>query len=128
MKQLPPLPAETPVPTDTFEDEIQEDHLRLAVLLDQIEDDLDEHLPVGGRIAQLTAEFEQHAMREERALAGIANADHAEHKGGHDRMRELLRQLAKDYDGGADIRPNLHAVLRLFTDQLLPADAIFISR
>ncbi|MBC7951941.1 MAG: hypothetical protein H7Z12_09030 [Rhodospirillaceae bacterium] len=122
------MKPQQPLPAETIEDEIQEDHLRLAVLLDQIEDDLDERLPAGGRIAQLVLEFEQHAVREEKALAGIANADHAEHRQGHDRMRALLRQLAEDYDNGADIRPNLHAVLRLFTDQLLPADAIFISR
>lgn len=122
MKPPPPLPA------DAIEDEIQEDHLRLAVLLDQIEDDLDDHVPADDRIARLTLEFEQHAVREERALAAIANADLEGHKRGHDRMRELLHQLAVEYGHGADIRPKLHAVLRLFTDELLPADAIFISR
>ena len=113
---------------DTSLDHIQEDHLRLAVLLDQIDDDLDAGLPVGGRIALLSEEFEQHSVREEAALDEIADADHAEHRKGHDRMRALLRELAETHDAGADIRPLLVQVLRLFTDQLLPADEIFLSR
>ena len=113
---------------DTSLEHIQEDHLRLAVLLDQIDDDLDAGLPVGGRIALLRAEFEQHSVREEAALAEIADADHVEHRRGHDRMRALLRDLAEAHDEGADIRPLLAQVLRLFTDQLLPADEVFLSR
>jgi len=109
-------------------DAIQEDHLRLAVLLDLIDDDLDAGLPVGGRIALLTAEFEQHSRREEAALALIATADHVEHRKGHDRMRALLCELAETHDAGGNIRPLLVQVLRLFTDQLLPADEVFLSR
>ena len=109
-------------------DDIQEDHLRLAVLLDQIDDDLDSGLPVGGRIALLRAEFEHHSKREEAALAKIATADHVEHRKGHDRMRGLLQNLAETHDAKGDIRPLLAQVLRLFTDQLLPADEVFLSR
>lgn len=115
-------------PAENLEEDIQEDHLRLAILLDQIEDDLADHVPAGERIAELMDEFEQHALLEERALDGINHADCIAHRHGHDCMRVLLQQLTLDYQAGADIRPNLAAVLRLFTDELLPADAIFISR
>ncbi len=103
-------------------DDIQEDHLRLAVLLDQIRDHLDDSLPVNGRIALLAAEFDHHAQRKEEALANIATADHAEQHKGHDAMRRLLGKLADSSDAGGDIRPLLDEVQRLFTEHLLPAD------
>lgn len=122
MNHLPPMP------NTAIAEEIREDHLRLAVMLDLIGDDLADKLPVGGYIAALIQEFEHHARRKEQALSAIADGEHAEYRRGHDDMRALLHHLAQDYEAGTDIRPNLAEVLRLFTDRLMPADAVFISR
>jgi hypothetical protein len=110
-----------PQPSPCRED-IQEGHLRLAVLLDQIGDRLEAGLPLGGRIALLAAEFDHHARHKEAALANAASAGHSWHCPGYDTMRRLLERLAAAHFAGGDIRPLLDEVQRLFVEHLLPAE------
>lgn len=106
---------------------IREDHLRLAVLLDQIQDDIAAGQPAGPRLAQLRMEFERHANRKEEVLAHFPTEAQERRRRGHDRMRALLHSLSARYEGGHDISGMLEQVVALFTGQLLPADTIFTS-
>lgn len=106
---------------------IREDHLRLAVLLDQIQDDMAAAQPVGPRLAQLRMEFERHANREEEVLARVQPETLESHRRGHDRMRILLHNVTARYDGGHDIGELLDQVVGMFTGQLMPADGVFIT-
>lgn len=107
---------------------IQEDHLRLAVLLDTIEDELAANMAVGPRLAQLRIEYDRHAICEESALAEHQPGQLSDHRRGHDRMRALLGRLSDIHDSGDDIRATLDQVVGLFTADLLPADAIFMAQ
>lgn len=104
---------------------IREDHLRLAVLLDLIQDDMAAAQPVGPRLAQLRMEFERHANREEEVLARFEPETLESHRRGHDRMRILLHSVSARYDGGHDIGELLAQVVGMFTGQLMPADGVF---
>lgn len=117
-----------PAITAAMEESINEGHLRLAVLLDLIEDDLAADVPLDEKIAALRLEFEEQTAEEEDILARHAPASLAGHRHGHDRMKELLRRLASDYESGADIRPTIKQVLALFTQEVLPADVVFTGR
>lgn len=116
-------------PTVSLEiaESIREDHLRLAVVLDLIQDDMAAAQPVGARLAQLRMEFERHANAEEDVLARLDPEALEAHRRGHDRMRALLRTLTAQHDGGHDIGGLLAQVVELFTGQLMPADKVFIS-
>lgn len=116
-----------PIPLPALMDEIREDHLRLAVLLDLIQDNLAASQPVGARLAQLRMEFDRHAHREEEALATYHPTLLESHRRGHDRMRLLLTQLSAGHDGGRDIGAMLGQIVGLFTGQLMPADQVFAS-
>lgn len=116
-----------PFASDELVEAIREDHLRLAVLLDLIEDELAAAKPVAGRLAQLRVEYDRHAIREEEALAQFLPAQLDSHRHGHDRMRALLSQLSAAHDGGRDIGELLNQVVGMFTNQLIPADAVFIA-
>lgn len=101
---------------------IREDHLRLAVLLDLIEDDLAEAKPLAGRLAQLRSEYDRHTIREEDALARFHPTLLDSHRRGHDHMRALLWRLSTAHDGGHDIAELLRQVVGTFTTQLIPED------
>lgn len=116
-----------PIPSSAIADEIREDHLRLAVLLDLIEDNLAAGQPVGARLAQLRMEFDRHAHREEEVLAQYHPALLDSHRHDHDRMRLLLAQLSASHDGGRDIGAMLDQIVGVFTSQLMPADRVFAS-
>lgn len=117
--------AVPPTVSPAVADSIREDHLRLAVLLDTIQDELAAAQPVSGRLAQLRMEFEHHATHEEEVLARLYPDFLDDHRRGHDRMRALLRSLSALYDGGHDIRPMMIQVVETFTSQLMPADRVF---
>lgn len=106
---------------------VREDHLRIAVLLDTIEDELAESKPVSERIAQLCVEYDAHAIREELALAQFHPDLLEPHRLGHDRMRALLGQLSAADGRGGDIAPLLAQVVGMFTGLLMPADTVFTA-
>ncbi|MGE5477330.1 MAG: hemerythrin domain-containing protein [Bacteroidales bacterium] len=107
---------------------VREDHLRIAVLLDTIEDELAESKPISEKIAELRMEYDAHAIREEQALAAFHPDLLEPHRLGHDRMRALLGQLSVVHDYGGDIAPLLAQVVGMFTGQLMPADTVFTAR
>ena len=116
-----------PIVSPPIAEAIREDHLRLAVLLDLIQDGLAAARPVGPRLAQLRMEFERHANREEEVLARFDPETLESHRRGHDRMRVLLHSVSARYDGGHDIGEALAQVVGMFTGQLMPADDVFTS-
>lgn len=125
-----PLSPSAPHPAFAVEDlaeTIREDHLRLAVLLDLIEDELAAAKPLSGRLAQLRTEYDRHAIREEDALARLHPGLLESHRQRHNSMRMLLIQLSAAHDGGRDISDMLRQVVGMFVGQLMPADTIFTS-
>lgn len=106
---------------------IREDHLRIAVLLDTIQDELQELRPVNGALAELRAEYERHTLHEERALAQWHPALLDSHVRDHANMHALLNRLSSDHERGCDIGDLLHQVVGMFTDRLMPADAALLS-
>lgn len=117
--------SDQPPSSRSIAEMIQEDHLRLAVLLDTIDDELAAMQPLAPRLAQLRIEYDRHALCEEEALAEHHPDQLDSHRRGHDRMRALLGRLSAEHDSGGDIRATLDQVVRLFTADLLPADAVF---
>lgn len=109
----------------TIADVVQEGHLRLAVLLDLIDDELAARRPVAPRLAQLRQEYDSHAQRQEQVLAVHRPEVLDRHRHSHDRMRALLARLGAEHDSGADIVPTLRQVVHLFTSHLMPEDAVF---
>lgn len=116
-----------PAASEDFAEMIREDHLRLAVLLDLIEDELAAGKPLAGRLAQLRNMFDRYAIREEEALAHSRPALLDSHRQGHEHMRALLGQLSDAHDSGDDISGLLDQVVRMFTGRLMPADAVFTA-
>lgn len=119
-----PMPHPTIATVDLAET-IREDHLRLAVLLDLIEDELAAAKPLSGRLAQLRTEYDRHAIREEDALARLHPSLLESHRQRHNSMRMLLSQLSAAHDGGRDIGEMLRQVVSMFVGQLMPADRVF---
>jgi hemerythrin len=111
---------------DISEEAIREEHLRLAVMIDLITDEWNDHQPVDAYIAELRLEFDQHSLLEETVLAERAPHVLEHHREGHLKMADLLRRLAEENSTGGDIRPVLNEMLVLFTGQLMPDDAIFL--
>jgi|AGTN01.3.fsa_nt_gi hypothetical protein len=111
---------------DITEEMIREEHLRLAVMIDLITDEWHDRQPVDAYIAELRLEFDQHASLEESVLAEYAPHVLEEHRYGHARMAGLLRRLAMENRIGGDIRPVLNEMQVLFTERLMPDDAIFL--
>ncbi|MGE5515642.1 MAG: hemerythrin domain-containing protein [Bacteroidota bacterium] len=112
---------------ENFAEMIREDHLRLAVLLDLIEDELAAGKPLAGRLAQLRNMFDRYAIREEEALTRSRPALLDSHRQGHEHMRALLGQLSDAHDSGGDIGGLLDQVVHMFTGRLMPADAVFTA-
>lgn len=106
---------------------VQEAHLRLAVLLDQIDDEMAAGLPVTLRLAQLCLEYDRHTQGQERMLDQYLPHLLEQHRNGHDLMRDLLARMRTDYALGHDIRPVRNQVLALFADRLMPDDTVFKS-
>lgn len=119
-----PFPS---IASENLAETIREDHLRLAVLLDMIEDELAAAKPLSGRLAQLRTEYDSHAIREEEALARLYPDLLESHRQRHNNMRVMLTQLSAAHDGGRDIGDMLRQVVGIFVGQLMPADAIFTS-
>lgn len=118
MTHQPPLPQ-------TVVDMVQEAHLRLAVLLDLIDDEMAVGLSVAPRLAQLRMEYDRHALGQEQVLSLHLPHLLDQHRRGHDRMRALLARMSTEYASGGDIRPIRDQVLALFTDRLMPDDLVF---
>lgn len=116
-----------PSASEDFAEMIREDHLRLAVLLDLIEDELAAGKPLAGRLAQLRNMFDRYAIREEEALTHSRPTLLDSHRQGHEQMRALLGQLSAAHDSGHDIGDLLNQVVRTFTGRLMPADAVFTA-
>lgn len=110
------------------EEMIREEHLRIAVMLDFITDNWNDEQPVETPIAELRQEFNRHAAIEESVLARLAPHSLDEHRRGHESMSALLFQLEAANGDGSDIRPLLEQILTLFTQKLMPDDAVFIQQ
>lgn len=124
------LPSPMPHPafaSENLAEAIRESHLRLAVLLDLIEDELAAAKPLAGRLTQLRMEYDRHAIREEEALARLHPGLLENHRQSHNSMRMLLNRLSAAHDGGRDISDMLRQVVAMFVGQLMPEDTIFTS-
>ena len=115
-----------PLP-QTVADMVQEAHLRLAVLLDLIDDEMAAGRSVVARLAQLRMEYDRHALGQEQVLSLHLPHLLDQHRRGHDRMRALLARMSTEYASGEDVRATRDQVLALFTDRLLPDDMVFKS-
>lgn len=106
---------------------VQEGRLRLAVLLDLIDDRLEVAAPVGAHLSRLRMEYERHARHQERVLAHHRPHLVDGHRRAHDHMRALLGRLGAEHACGGDIRPTLRQVVEVFAGHLFPADAVFTT-